>query len=96
MVSLEIRIRVARKHRAEFTQLFESLTRPEHRSPGCLDQALFEQVRWDDLFLWIEQWTGNKGVSAYLESDRFRTVLAAVGVLGEVESIHMARTESHH
>lgn len=89
MVGLEILISMERGKRNEFLQAFESLTRPQEGEVACLDQALFEQVGWGSHMLWTERWKTRALLERRMESERFRTLLAAADVLGTVEDLRL-------
>jgi quinol monooxygenase YgiN len=91
MVGLEIMVRVTPEKRQEFLQTFKLLSRADRRDSACLGHRLFEKVSEPNRFLWVEHWTNSKTVEAYLQTDRFRTLLGAMDVLGNLEHLRLVR-----
>ncbi len=89
MVGLEIQVRVAKEKRQEFLQTCEFLAQAKDRIHACVGQTLFEEVSETNRFLYVEQWTDSGLVESYLASDRFRTLLGAIEVLGKLEDLRI-------
>ena len=87
MVGFQIIFIIDRSKRHEFFQTFESLSRPEDRDDGCLDQGLFDQIGWNDRLLWGEHWKSMSLLEAHMGSSRFQTLIGAIEVLGQVENM---------
>jgi quinol monooxygenase YgiN len=93
MVSLEILVRIPSTHRQEFMQTFEIFSdkQKDHRqasSGACLDRSIFECIGSPNCFLWIEKWADPQSLEAYMKTDRFKALLGAIQVLGELDVIH--------
>ncbi len=89
MVGLEIQVRVAKEKRQEFLQTSEFLAQAKDRKDACVGQTLFEEVGELNRFLYVEQWTDSDVLESYLASDRFRTLLGAIEVLGKLEDLRI-------
>lgn len=87
MVGFQIVITIDRSKCLEFFQTFESLSRPEDRAGGCLDQGLFDQIGWSNRLLWVEHWKSMSLLEAHMRSDRFQTLIGAIEVLGHMENM---------
>lgn len=87
MFGLEITVRVKPDKRQEFMQAFELLTRRESQPSGCLTQSLFQKVGEPNVFLWFECWSASELLEVYMQTDRFRTLLGAIRVLGALEEL---------
>ena len=89
MVGLEIQVRVAKEKRQEFLQTCDFLSQAKDRIGACVGQTLFEEVGELNRFLYVEQWTDSDPLESYLASDRFRTLLGAIEVLGKLEDLRI-------
>ena len=89
MVGLEIQVRVAKEKRQEFLQTCEFHAQAKDRIGACVGQTLFEEVGELNRFLYVEQWTDSGLLESYLASDRFRTLLDAIEVLGKLEDLRI-------
>jgi quinol monooxygenase YgiN len=89
MLGLEILVRVAKEKRQEFLQTCEFLAQAKDRIGACVGQTLFEGVGDTNRFLFVEQWTDSDLLESYLASDRFRTLLGAIEVLGKLEDLRI-------
>jgi quinol monooxygenase YgiN len=87
MVGLEIQIQLLKGKRREFIQAFEFLTRKT--AAECFGQYLYEDVGNDDRFLWIERWSVLNALEDHLRSDRFKSILGAIEILGEMEDLQI-------
>lgn len=86
MVGLEIQIQLVKEKRKEFLQAFEFLA---CKSKACIGQYLYEDLGKDNRFLWTEHWKGLKALEDHMRSDRFKSLLGAIDVLGELENLHI-------
>jgi quinol monooxygenase YgiN len=89
MVGLEIQVRVAKDKRQEFLQTCEFLAQAKDRIGAYVGQILFEGVGDPNHFLCVEEWTDSDPLESYLASDRFRTLLGAIEVLGKLEDLRI-------
>ena len=89
MVGLEILLRIEADKRHEFIQMRNLLARPDQRASQCLAHYLFEKVDEPNTYLWVEHWAETGPLEAWLETDRFRTLMGAIETLGELEGLHL-------
>ena len=94
MVGFQILVKVSPDKRQEFLHTFNLLTRADHRSGQCIGQCLFEDVGETNRFLWSEIWNDSKTMEAHLETDRFRSLLGAIDVLGTLKKMHKVSFKS--
>lgn len=87
MVGFEILVQVDREKRHEFLQACELLSKTEGRNLACTSQTLYEAIGESNTFLWVEHWSESKAMSAHLASERFRVLLGAIEVLGELGAL---------
>lgn len=83
MVGLEIQVQVSGEKRHEFLQAWKFLTKNKDLGPACLGQYLYENTEEINSFLWVSCWTDANEMERHLTSDRFRTIIGAMDVLGE-------------
>jgi len=92
MVGLEILVRIPTRHRQEFMQAFEMFSDKQdsdHECSGaCLERSIFECTGIPNRFIWIEKWTDSQSLDQYLKTDRFKALLGAIQVLGELDSLN--------
>jgi len=91
MVGLEILVQIHSGKRKEFLQTAEWFKNRLTQSceGACIDLTVFEAVGKPDRFLWIEKWIDPKSLETHMETDRFRSLLGAIEVLGELKRIEM-------
>ena len=87
MVGLEILVKIQPEKRFEFIQTFEFMTRSNHKARGCIGQTLFEKSNEPNSFLWMEEWKNNESLGSYRQTERFRSLLGAIDVLGSLVKI---------
>jgi quinol monooxygenase YgiN len=87
MVGLEILAKIQPKKRYEFLQTFELMTQSNHKARNCIRQTLFEKSNEPNSFLWIEEWKNNESLESYRQTEKFRSLLGAIDVLGSLVKI---------
>jgi quinol monooxygenase YgiN len=83
--ALEIRIQIASGKRQEFFQAVEWFLSPDECGVGCVDKCVFERIDAPNHFVWIERWSSSSDFEEYRSSERFKALLGAVEVLGDME-----------
>jgi len=83
-VGIEVLSKIPPENRREFIQSFKILPQFEGCRKNCIFHQLFEDVGELNRFMWVEHWADKKSLEAYLESDRFKTIMGAIDVLGEM------------
>ncbi len=91
MVGLEILVQIHSGKRQEFLQTAEWFQNrlTKNREDACIDLTVFEAVGNPNHFLWIEKWIDPKSLETYMETDRFRSLLGAIEVLGDLKGLEM-------
>jgi quinol monooxygenase YgiN len=84
MVGLEILIRIRPDKRIEFLQAFELLTRLELHGGTRVDLNIFEQIGDPNTFLWLEHWDSLESLNRYLQENRFKAMMGAIDVMGQL------------
>lgn len=72
------------ENRREFIRSFEILPEFDGCEKNCSFSRLFEDVGGLNSFLWVEYWRDENAMEAYLQSDRFKTLMGAIETLGEL------------
>jgi quinol monooxygenase YgiN len=94
MVGFEILVNVPREKRQEFLQTWALLGDTACKNSACIEQALFENVKEVNQFLWVEHWNDSKQMEGYLKSPKFGVLLGAISVLGESKRLLRLETEA--
>jgi len=87
MVGLEILAKIQPNKRYEFLQTFELMTQSNRKASDCIRQTLFEKSNEPNSFLWIEDWKNSESLESYRQTDKFRSLLGAIDVLGSLVKI---------
>ena len=88
---LEIDFLVKREKRQELTQSLESLRAV--RPPGQERAAVYEETSGPDRYIWVEEWTDERMLDAYLVSNGFRAVLGGLRTLGSVNDYRIVEMQ---
>jgi len=89
MVGLEIMLRLRPDKRHEFLQACELIMRSKKKDWACVNQSLFEKVTGSNHLLWLERWADSDLLHDHLMSERFRTLIGAIEVLGTLEDVKL-------
>ena len=87
VVGLEILVNIQPEKRYEFLQTFEIMTRSNRKARDCIGQTLFEKSNEPNSFLWIEDWKNSESLESYRQTEKFRSLLGAIDVLGTLVKI---------
>lgn len=84
MVGFEILFSIRPEKRGEFIQSFDMLKELDQLGQKRIDFKLFEQVSNPNSFLWLEHWDDEKSVESYFEDNKFRAMMGAISIMGQV------------
>jgi len=59
---------------------------------ACLERRVYEDATAPTNLLLVEQWLDTEAMNSYLSSERFRALIGAVKVLGELVDIRTSET----
>ena len=97
-MGLEILVSIPGKHRQEFMQTFDIFSNKQESDQeftgACIDRSIFECIDTPDRFLWLEEWIDFQSLDHYMKTDRFKALLGAVQVLGELVELRKFKVES--
>jgi quinol monooxygenase YgiN len=88
MVGLEILISIQSGQRQEFLQTIDMFCSQREKDKARIGCKIFETVGTPNQFLWVEKWTDQRLLDDYMKSARFKALLGAIQVLGELNSLH--------
>ncbi len=94
MVGLEILVNIQSGKRQEFLQAVDMFcNRQAIDNPGT-GSTVFEAVGTPNQFFWLEQWTDRRSLDDYLKTERFKALLGAIEVLGELERMQVVELKA--
>jgi quinol monooxygenase YgiN len=87
MVGLEILISIQSGQRQEFLQTIDMFRSQQVKNTARIGCHIFEKVDTPNQFLWVEKWKDRKPLDDYMKTGRFKALLGAIQVLGELISL---------
>ena len=87
-VGIQVLSKFPPENRREFIRSFEILPQFDGCEKNCDFSRLFEDVGELNSFLWVEYWRNEDAMEAYLQSNRFKTILGAIETLGDLVSFN--------
>lgn len=86
MPVVKIRARVDAEQRRELMQMCKSWIADSSLS-ACLERHVYEDVHSPTDLLLVEVWSDEVGMRSYLSTERFRALIGAVKVLGNLVDV---------
>ena len=90
MTAIIIKARVKPEHRHELMQMFRDASQADQLPAACLERRLYEEAIAPMNLLLVEEWSDPAAMNAYISSERFRALIGAVKVLGELADIRIS------
>ena len=90
MTGVMIRARVEPEHRHELMQMCKSWLVADQLPAACLERRVYEDEVAPTNLLLVEEWLDTTAMDSYLSSERFRALIGAVKVLGELVDIRIS------
>jgi quinol monooxygenase YgiN len=90
---LEIVIRASHVHRRELLQTLEGLRESVTRETRAVSFEILEDCTVPNRFYWVERWRNEEDVQASLDSERIALLMAAIRLLGSIETVRRSRTQ---
>lgn len=87
MVLLKIAVEIKPQKRTEFLQAMQSLILAAPRELGCLERFVYQRIDDENAYCCLEVWESQEKMVAHLNTDRFKALLGAVQVLGEMKEL---------
>ena len=94
MVGLEILVSIQSGQRQEFLQTIDMFRSQQVKNRARIGCTIFETVDTPNQFLWVEKWTDQTLLDDYMKTGRFKALLGAIEVLGELNSIELVELTS--
>ncbi|HUK41697.1 MAG TPA: antibiotic biosynthesis monooxygenase [Candidatus Acidoferrales bacterium] len=92
MIGILIRAQVEPDQRRELMQMCKSWLGSSHLSAACLERRVYEDAISPTHLLLVEEWLDRAAMNSYLSSERFRALIGAIKVLGELVDIRISET----
>ena len=92
MTGILIRALVDPDQRRELMQMCKSWLVANQLPAACLERQVYEEATAPTNLLLVEQWLDTEAMNSYLSSERFRALIGAVKVLGELVDVRISET----
>ena len=93
MIGIIIRAEVEPDQRHELIQMCKSWLASNQVPQACSERRVYEDVISPTCLLLVEEWSNEEAMHFYLSSERFRALLGAVKVLGNLVDLRVFKTE---
>jgi quinol monooxygenase YgiN len=93
MIGVVIRARVELDQRRELMQMCKSWLVANQLPPACLERRVYEDAAAPTNLMLVEEWLDTAAMNSYLSSERFRALIGAVKVLGELVDVRISKTK---
>jgi quinol monooxygenase YgiN len=90
MVGLELLVSIQSRQRQEFLQTIEMFRSQQEKDKARIGCSIYETVGTPNQFLWVEKWTDRIPLDDYMKTGRFKALLGAIQVLGELNNLQIA------
>ena len=87
MVLLKILVAIKPQKRTEFLQAMQSLVLAAPPEPGCIERVVYQRIDDENAYCCLEVWESEEKMAVHLCTDRFKALLGAVQVLGEMKEL---------
>ena len=92
MIGILIRAQVEPDQRRELMQMCKNWL-SNQLPAACLERRVYEDVISPTHLLLVEQWLDKEAMNSYLSSERFRALVGAVKVLGELVDVRLSEAK---
>lgn len=87
MVLLKIVVVIKPQKRTEFLQAMQSLILAAPPESGCIERAVYQRIDDENAYCCLQVWESQEKMAAHIGTDRFKALLGAVQVLGEMKEL---------
>ena len=94
MVGLEILVSIQAGQRQEFLQTIDLFRSHQAKDPARIGCNIYETVGAPNQFLWVEKWTDQNLLDEYMKTGRFKALMGAIQVLGELNSLELVELKN--
>jgi quinol monooxygenase YgiN len=88
-----IRARVDLDQRRELMQMCQSWLVADQLPTACLERRVYEDAAAPTNLMLVEEWLDTSAMNAYVSSERFRALIGAMKVLGELVDVRVSETK---
>ena len=93
MIGIIIRAEVEPDQRRELMQMCKSWIASNQLPAACLERRLYANVISPTHLLLVEHWLDTVAMNSYLSSERFRALIGAIKVLGELVDVRITESK---
>jgi quinol monooxygenase YgiN len=93
VIGIIIRAEVEPDQRHELIQMCKCWLASNQVPQACSERRVYEDVISPTCLLLVEEWSNEEAMHFYLSSERFRALLGAVKVLGNLVDLRVFKTE---
>jgi quinol monooxygenase YgiN len=93
VIGVIIRAEVEPDQRRELIQMCKSWLASNQVPKACSERGVYEDVISPTRLLLVEEWSDHNAMHSYLSSERFRALIGAVKVLGNLVDLRVFETE---
>jgi quinol monooxygenase YgiN len=88
-----IRARVELDQWRELMQMCKSWLVAEQLPPACIERRVYEDAAAPTNLMLVEEWLDRSAMNSYLSAERFRALIGAVKILGELVDVRTSETK---
>jgi quinol monooxygenase YgiN len=93
VIGIVIRAQVEPDQRRELMQMCKSWLASDQLPAACLERRVYEDAISPTHLLLVEEWLDTAAMNSYLNTERFRALIGAVKVLGELVDVRISETK---
>ena len=93
MIGIIIRAQVEPDQRRELMQMCKSWIASNQLPTACLERRVYEDALSPTRLLLAEEWLDAAAMNSYLSSERFRALIGAIKVLGELVDVRIGESK---
>jgi quinol monooxygenase YgiN len=93
VIGIIIRAEVEPDQRRELMQMCKSWIASNQLPAACLERRVYEDAIAPTYLLLVEEWLDTVAMNSYLSSERFRALIGAIKVLGELVDVRISESK---
>lgn len=71
--------------KTNFLELVKELVEKTRKEEGCISYELFQDLKSDNVFTFIEEWTSEEALKKHMNSEHFKEIVPKFGKYAEKE-----------
>lgn len=87
MILFKLHLKVSPAKKEEVISIFDSLVGPISVQPGCIRINLYSDIKQNDDFVLLEEWTSRDEIVKHIRSAEFLKILAIMDLASESPEI---------